>query len=100
VWAGAAGIGGEAAGGVDIDGDGIAKMESWGNSLLAELLAHEFRKQGAPPSSTPVSRSSPKSQRHNNLGELLWGNSVGGTPLGDLLWGNSPGVPPFTIDWL
>jgi hypothetical protein len=90
VWAGAARIGGEAAGGVDmismVDGDGIAKTESWGNSLLAELLAHEFRKQGAPPSSTPISRSSPKSQRHNNLGELPWGNS--------------PGVPPFTIDWL
>ena len=86
MWAGAAGIGGEAAGGVDINGDGIAKTESWGNSLLAELLAHEFRKQGAPPSLTPISRSFPKSQRHNNLGELPWGNS--------------PGVPPFTIDWL
>jgi hypothetical protein len=80
VRAGAAGIGGEVVGGVDIDGDGIAKTESWGSSLLAELLAHEFCKEGALPSSTPISRSSPKSQRHKNLGELPWGNSLGGVP--------------------
>jgi hypothetical protein len=61
-WSWSAGIGGETAGGVDIDGDGIAKSESWGSSLPAELLALELRKQGAPPSSTPFSRSSAKSQ--------------------------------------